>query len=167
MRKKFLFSLLTIIALGMFSGCRSLPSPYQHPSDAVTMPERQKIYDQRYVSRTFFWGLHIGGRVMPFHPGEFPGYYDASGDSTSARIAEGFDLSRLAGLAAGLGGLATGLVLWHNGNANDLSPLWISGGAGLISKMIIIGWGNGHYFDPAAKSFNAYLKRDLGLPKRT
>jgi hypothetical protein len=157
----FIFILVSLI----FSGCASLPSAYKTPPVSATTQERQQIYDEHYVSNNWLGMRQIGGRVARTSIFSFSNYFRDSGYPPSVALVHRSEDMIWVGTAAGLGGLLVGSMLTPETRAANPNAYLITVSSGLVSDMLILIFGYGHYFDAAADSFNTYLKRDLGLPE--
>src|SRR6266478_3303938 len=100
--------LLAIFAVGINSGCATIPGPYQAPSKDASLEERQKIYDEHYVSNDWMGHHKIGGKVVYGSFRAFSNYFSRSGDPFSAAIAKKGESYIWVGLTAAVACLAVG-----------------------------------------------------------
>jgi hypothetical protein len=92
-------------------------------------------------------------------------YMEAGGDSVSGEMA----LDALPWYRAAVEGayalIGAGVIaqLLQNQNKQDLTWVLVGGFAGISLEVTLIKFGCARHLQPAAESYNRYLRRDLGL----
>ena len=161
------FILLGVLTM---TGCGTIPTAYHTPPASTSMAERQKIYEEHAITRNWWQ------KVFGTDDGQFEtlaSYYETSGDMISASRSRKGDNYSLWALGAFFGGFLiseamVGGHLFQNGSQNDSAtyqtlPVNVLA-FGFTSSLFLTAWGYNNNLVGAERSFNAYLKRDLGLP---
>jgi hypothetical protein len=151
------------------SGCATVePIPYQKPAPDASLQQREELYAQYRTEGGWEGGLTIGGKYPVIHHGAyetFARYFDASGDTVSAARCRHGGIYRYWGYAAVTGFVAGEAALLDTHPGTPSSALAeVAAFTGGISFLVMQAWSRYYNFAGAQRSFNAYLKRDLGLP---
>jgi hypothetical protein len=157
-----------VVCLAVLTGCAT--APYHRPPASATLGERQEIYKEKSMSYHWFGGFRVGRK--PFHyPSHYPvsnqfaSYFSMGGDEEAAEMARGATPYYWLAFALGIGGATAGIIAFQSNPSADES--WFLGPAlvGLGGEVLSIEWANHHFIRRAADNYNAYLRKDLGLPE--
>lgn len=151
-------------AVFALSGCATV---YHTPPQSASLAERQQVYDRQKATYDWFNYVRVGGRQLPLGGHSYAisvaKYYEAGGDTLSAKMAADAAPHYAWGLAAGLAGLLGGIAVQSSQGWQDLRWLCIGGALGIGVEITVINFGNERYIRPSVASYNSYLRRDLAL----
>lgn len=164
------WSLILGTALALSGACSTTP-PYVRPAQPLSPEARQGLYQEKSIVYDWWTGYQAGSGIPSggasgglSYNSRLGGYMEASGDTISAARARQAEAFSMAGLAVGLGGVLAGSLAYPPTREN-LGPFLGVVGAGLAGEIVLLEWGRRRHVDPAVRSFNAFLRRDLGLPE--
>jgi hypothetical protein len=162
-------ALALVLGCLFLSGCAPL-TPYTSLPKSAPLAERIARYNQFEEKKRPLGFPQFGERKPGFFGDvylyQLRHFYEASGDSSSARLMADwrpYELGASAGLTLGLGAFVGGAVLAERGGRLwDTGPL-VAGASILFGSFILLVWEREHFLGATAKSFNEFMKRDLGL----